>query len=153
MYYPLALGAKPSSKRQGPLPSLEVCCTKEKELGKAPVWFFSLPKGPRDENGDLANVAAGDLALVLAFAMAMRIDEMDVVNEQITVGIVISHNNTLWYVQEKLAAVRDRIKKERIQELGVALTGREPTNDTLQRKLQSDDFQIRFHRMSNSYHQ
>ena len=101
-----------------------------------------MPKGPRDGNGELANVAAGDLALILAFTMSMMIDDMDVVSEQITVGIVISHNNTLWYVQEKLEAIRQRINKEQFKELGAVLTGREPTNDTLQQKLQSDSFVI-----------
>ena len=66
---------------------------------------------------------------------------MDVVDETITVGIVISHNKTFWCLQEKLAAVRNRINKEKIQELGVALTGREPTNDILQKKL-CGDYQI-----------
>ena len=55
MHYPLAFSSKPESRTQGPLPSLEVCTQREMDFGKPPVWFFSLPKGPRDENGDLPN--------------------------------------------------------------------------------------------------
>ena len=60
--------------RQGPLPSLDVCFKREKEFAKPPVWVFFLPSGPRNEDGDLPNRAASDLALVLAYAVAMRID-------------------------------------------------------------------------------
>ena len=89
---------------------LRFALTENEELRKPSVWFFSLPKGPRDADGDLPNVKAGDLALVLAYRMAMKIDGMDVVSANITVGIVISHNKTLWYLQEKFRAIRNRIQ-------------------------------------------
>ena len=92
-----------------------VCSSRERKFGKPLVWFVSLPKGPRDEDGDLPNVQAGDLALILAYRMAMKIDEMDVVSANITVGIVISHNKSYRYLQEKLKAIRHRIKSQKIQ--------------------------------------
>ena len=33
---------------------------------------FSLPPGERDENGDLPNTAAADLALALAYALGIK---------------------------------------------------------------------------------
>ena len=71
-YYPSACGSTPGNIRQGPLPSLDVCFKGEKEFGKPPVWVFFLPSGPRNEDGDLPNRAASDLALVLSYAVAMR---------------------------------------------------------------------------------
>ena len=43
-YYPSAFGSKPRSRRQEPLPSLEVCCNREKKFGKPPVCFFLCQK-------------------------------------------------------------------------------------------------------------
>ena len=104
---------------------------------------FFLPSGPRNEDGDLPNTAASDLALVLAYAVALKIDNMEKVSGTITVGIVISHNQTLWYLQENIKAIRNKIKKQNIRDLGVALTGKEPTDDTLQVVLQWGGYRIR----------
>ena len=66
-YYPTACGSTPGNVGQGPLPSLDVCV--RKQFGRRPVWVFSVPPGCRNEDGDLPNTAAGDLAVALAPAV------------------------------------------------------------------------------------
>eukprot|EP00973_Karenia_brevis_P043178 5980559-Karenia_brevis.AAC.1 len=61
--------------RQGPLPSIRSCFIREELLEHPPAWAFLLPPGPRDEEGDLANTAATEMALALAFALANKVQQ------------------------------------------------------------------------------
>ena len=140
-YYPSAFGSIPRLLRQGPLPSIPACLEREKRLRRPPAWFFSLPPGRRDENGDLPNTAAADLALALAFALGIKMEkELNV--DCVQVGIVVSHNKTLSCMQEKYHVIWKRITTQDIVDLGVALIGREAEDEKLQDTLQFGGYRI-----------
>ena len=101
---------------------------------------FSLPPGQRNEDGDLPNTAA-DLALALAFALGIRMGEQLNLNN-VQIGIVVSHNKTLYYIQETCSVIWKRITARDIDTLSPALIGREPDDDKLQNALQWGGYQI-----------
>eukprot|EP00973_Karenia_brevis_P003498 483198-Karenia_brevis.AAC.1 len=61
--------------KQGPLPSIQACVNREESLQHPPAWVFLLPPGPRDDDGDLINSGAADLALSLAFVFADKVQK------------------------------------------------------------------------------
>ena len=102
-----------------------------------------MPPGPGDDDGDLANTAAADLALALAFALADKVQQK-LKLDYLHIGIVVSHNKVLYYAQEKLLAILHRISNQDIDDLAIALTGMKPRDKKLQDSLKLGRDQITF---------
>ena len=87
-----------------------------------------MPAWPRDAYGDLANTKVADLALILALALCQQgFRKLSV--ESLKVGIVISHNKTYNYADQKLTGIWNRIYQKDIDDLKAALnTEEESTN-------------------------
>ena len=142
-YYRTAFSYVAHLNSQGPLPSIRACFTREQRLERPPAWALLLLPGPRDDDGDLANTAAADLALALAFALADKVQQK-LKLDYLHIGIVVSHNKTLYYAQEKLLAIWHRISNQEIDDLAIALTGMEPRDNELQDSLELGRYQITF---------
>ena len=92
-------------------------------------------------SGDLANPSLADLAVILALGLCDKgLDLLSV--DKLNIGIVISHNKTLYYAEEKLLAVRNRVANRNLGHLLAVLdiTGEDSTD--LIRKLYINTYDI-----------
>ena len=124
MCYPEAISHLETLKLQGHLPSIAECFHSQQELERPSAWGIAVPAGPRYDDGDLANTRLADLALILAFAFCQQgFKKLSV--ENLKVGIVITHNKTMYFAEQKLMGIWNRIDQKDIEELMAALNTEE----------------------------
>ena len=80
-------------KKQGPLSSIHVCAEREQVLKHPPVWMLQVPKGPRNEDGDMLNTIAADLSIIMAFSLYLETDVVFFYHEEDTLCKVLRWNS------------------------------------------------------------